>query len=115
MNINEYVEQLRVIANQREAESAQSIELFQSRILGMMRDYEITMGEALCWDYEGFENDIATQLADKTLEADFDFYLWQNNVYATRLGSLATEVFFGRQQDLIVRPYKGTSPEKMDK
>ena len=98
-----------------QAESKQAIEVFQHRILSMMRDYEITMGEALSWDYEGFENDIATQLADNTLEADFDFYLWQNNVYASEIGKLATEVFFGREQDLYVRPYRGPLKSEMDK
>jgi hypothetical protein len=107
MDLKSYVQDLERIAAQRDAASKEAEELFQRRIMTMMRDYQISMGEALMWDYEGFENDIAFQMKDGTLEADFDFYLWQNNVYGSDIGTLCREIFFGREQDLVVRPLKG--------
>lgn len=109
MNIREYVRDLERISAQRDSDSIESVNLFQRRLLGMMREYDITLGEALMWDYEGFENDISTQLVEETLEKQFDFYLWQNNVYGTPAGDEATEVFFGRAQDLVIRIHKGKS------
>jgi len=69
----------------------------------MMADYNISMSKALLWDWHGFGADPLQSKRDGTLEADFLFYLWQNNVYGTDMGDIYCDVFFGRKEDLVLK------------
>lgn len=48
---------------------------FNTRIVSMMNDYDISMSEALEWDFEGFGNDVDRSEDEGMLEADFWYYL----------------------------------------
>lgn len=50
---------------------------FHARILGMMKDYQCTMQEALSWDFEGFEFDMRN-MSKELLIDEFHFYLVNN-------------------------------------
>lgn len=69
----------------------------------MMSDYNISMLKALLWDWEGFGADLRKSRRDGTLEQDFLFYLWQNNVFDSDIGNMAADVFLGRREDLVLK------------
>jgi hypothetical protein len=77
--------------------------LFNRRITSMMQDYDIPMSKALLWDWEGFGADVIQSKQDGNLEEDFLYYLWQNNVYGTRMGEIYADVFLGRVEDLVIK------------
>lgn len=52
---------------------------FNTRILGMMKDYQCTMQEALTWDFESFEFDIRG-MSVELLTDEFHFYLVNNGL-----------------------------------
>lgn len=82
-----------------------ALKVFRERIMSMMKDYNITMGTALLWDFEGFGNDLKSLLRENKLEDEFLFYLWQNNVYGVYTGEdhFYLDVFMGRRSDMVLK------------
>lgn len=80
---------------------------FTNRILGMMVDYEASMGEALLWDYESFGykvSHIYKSFGEAGIENSFRAYLSQNGV--TDSVDFYTDIFMGRDDDRVLRKMK---------
>jgi hypothetical protein len=80
-----------------------ALSIFGWRITGMMKEYDVSMAKALQWDFEGFGYDVRQCLMENSLEEDFMFYLWQNNVFGSKEGELFLNVFLGRAEDMIIK------------
>lgn len=99
----QYFEKLVKQSEIKDRDKELAANMFGQRITSMMRDYDISMSTALLWDFEGFENDVKTCIRHGTLEEDFMYYLWQNNVYGGKVGDIYLDVFMGRKEDFILK------------
>lgn len=75
---------------------------FRTRLVTMMKDYNISLNEAMEWDFEGFHNDVDRSEAEGMLEPDFHYYLFQNKVDPSHY-CWYTDIFMGRQSDMKLR------------
>ena len=76
-----------------------SLSIFNDRIVTMMKDYQISMRQALEWDFEGFENILQQSWEENMLEHDFKYYLWQNGIRDDYWPFYA-DIFMGRANDM---------------
>lgn len=77
-------------------------ENFNVRLISMMEDYGVSLSEALEWDFEGFHNNIDRSEREGMLEADFQYYLFQNTV-DPQLYQWYTDVFTGKLNDMVLK------------
>lgn len=77
-------------------------ENFNRRLISMMKEYGITLSDALEWDFEGFGNIVEVSEDEGMLEADFSYYLSQNGVDPDAW-SWYTDVFMGKIADLRLK------------
>lgn len=64
-----------------ERREANALEQFESRLKGMMKDYDIDMPTALRWDMESFDVKVQTALEDHgTAKQEIEFYLWKQDL-----------------------------------
>lgn len=77
---------------------------FNSRIIGMMADHEITMSEALWWDFEGVNYVEAAEVCKKggldLVRKQFRQYLTANGFTKTSNLDFYTDIFTGKSVDL---------------
>ena len=82
-----------------------NVDTFDDRILGMMADYQVSMGEALLWDFESF-GFTAALIYDKFgmsgIENRFRTYLLRNGIVGEN-ANFYTGIFIGRDNDRILR------------
>lgn len=87
---------------------------FSSRIIGMMRDNQCTMVEALLWDFESFGYNASEDYynhGSAYIESNFLKYLQDNGVNeATR--SFYLHVFMGREPDYGLRRINNNAKSK---
>lgn len=86
-----------------------SLETFNERIIGMMADNNISMSDALTWDFEGFEYDIPSLYkkgGEELVEAKFEIYLVRNGL-SIKDGKFYLDIFMGRTEDLALKPLDG--------
>lgn len=81
---------------------------FAERMIGMMKDYNITLFDALLWDFESYYVD-ATKIYSthgiRTLENTFIQYLEENGALAGEK-SFYTEIFMGRSENMELKDAK---------
>lgn len=71
--------------------------IFNERIIGMMRDNQCTMKEALEWDFEAFEFKLQNMDRD-LLRDEFVFYLVKNGIAVdSQLVTFYTSIILGGQ------------------
>lgn len=78
-------------AKQLKTEKA-SRAMFKSRIKGMMKEYDITLKEAIEWDMSGMD-----ALLDHSSPKDVDLYLFWNNVGFEFANKIMNELFGDRK------------------
>jgi hypothetical protein len=85
---------------------AESIAEFNTRLLGMMADYEISMSDAMTWDFESFGRSIKEIFelgGDAYVEHELDHYLWQNGINDYHNAKFYIDLFMGRANDFVVK------------
>lgn len=79
---------------------------FAKVIIGMMKDYNITMFDALLWDFESYPfvfgnaEKIYERSGAAILEATFKKYLTLNGVTAEEDKEFYTDIFMGRKNNM---------------
>ena len=76
---------------------------FAERIVGMMADYEITMFDALLWDFESFGFDSEQLFKSRginSLERSFRVYLVKNGIENVKDEDFYTDIFMGRSNNM---------------
>jgi hypothetical protein len=82
------------------------LKIFSDRIFGMMKDYEVSMGEALWWDFEGFHHNTLEYYKRggmELVEEKFHIYLEQNKIVEQGHKSFYVEIFMGRDDDIMLK------------
>lgn len=87
---------------------------YARRIVGMMADYEITMFDALLWDFDSFckRQDASAIYEDKgavVLERMFRKYLVTNGIEDSRDQDFYTDMFMGRSNNMGLTRYEEQS------
>jgi hypothetical protein len=85
---------------------AENLEDYNTRIVGMMMDYGISMSDAILWDFETFQRSIKEIFelgGDAYVEHEFYHYLWQNGINKPSDGKFYADMFMGRTNDLILK------------
>lgn len=81
---------------------------FATRIIDMMAEYQISMSEALLWDFESF-GFTATHIYDKFgmkgIENRFRTYLLRNGITGGN-ADFYTDIFVGRDNDKVLKKVK---------
>jgi hypothetical protein len=83
-----------------------TIEVFTKSIITMMIDYELTMFDALLWDFEGFgyETEKLNQVHGALgLEKYFRSYLLKNGIDDRPNIDFYADIFMGRSANLCVK------------
>ena len=78
---------------------------FSERIIGMMKDYDITMFDSLLWDFESFygdANEMFWKNGKDVLENTFNQYLCENGV-AEDYCAFYTDIFMGRSENMELK------------
>lgn len=78
-------------------------ESFSERIIGMMNDYDITMFDALLWDFESFGFDLNKIVEGRgvtSLERSFRVYLVKNGIEDSKDEDFFADVFMGRSNNM---------------
>lgn len=81
---------------------------FSERIIGMMKDYNITMFDAMLWDFESFYGDANEMFWKKgkdILEATFGQYLDENGVEQNHQ-AFYIDIFMGRSENMELKDAK---------
>lgn len=87
----------------------EAVDRFNERILGMMREYDIPMSEALWWDFEGFSYDVKIIFENggwPAIESEFTKYLRQNLIGTQKNLTFYRDVFTGKSKDLAIKEKK---------
>ena len=84
----------------------ESVDVFNTRILGMMADYGISMSDAMTWDFESFGRSVKEIFelgGDAYVEHELDHYLWQNSISSYDGVKFYTDLFMGRSNDVMLK------------
>lgn len=82
-----------------------NVETFDDRIIGMMADYQVSMAEALMWDFESFgftTKHIYDKFGMNGVENRFRTYLLRNGIVGQN-ADFYTNIFIGRDNDRILK------------
>ena len=85
---------------------AECVEVFNTRIIGMMADYGISMSDAMTWDFESFGRSVKEIFelgGDAYVEHELEHYLWQNGITSYDGIKFYTDLFMGRSNDVILK------------
>lgn len=91
-----------------------NIDTFNERIIGMMAEYNITMSEALLWDFEGFyftASHIYEKFGMRGLENRFRTYLLRNGLVGPK-ADFYVDIFLGRANDRVLEESDAKSEDK---
>lgn len=86
---------------------------FMNRIMGMMIDHQISMSEALLWDFESFgftTSLVYDKFGMKGVENRFRTYLLRNGLVGGQ-ADFYTDIFLGRENDRVLRRTKDAESE----
>lgn len=99
MNNDNYVKSLMDKVIQKENDYKKSHKIFIDRIISMMKDYDISMQEAILNDMDGFPD------APGATEMDFlyelDFYFWTNGLKLEDT-TLYIDIITGKHKDYVL-------------
>jgi hypothetical protein len=90
-----------------------NVDTFNDRIFGMMAEYQISMSEALLWDFESFgftTYEIYDKFGMKGVENRFRTYLLRNGLVGGNADFYA-DIFLGRENDRVLRRIKDAESE----
>lgn len=71
--------------------------IFMERLIQMMRDYSLTLGEAIEWDMEGFHT--APGANEMDFEYELDYYFWSNGLDYSK-SRFYSDIVDGRISDI---------------
>lgn len=99
MNTDNYIKSLMDKVNKKEKDYEDSHKVFIHRIISMMKDYDISMQEAILNDMDGFPDAPGANEMDFLYE--LDFYFWTNGLKLEDT-TLYLDIVTGKHKDYVL-------------
>lgn len=99
------IEDLGIAIEQEEVSESAQLKVLNERIIGMMIDYNISMVDAMAWDFESFGRSIKELYeigGEGYVEYEFEHYLWQNHIRKGDNIKFYSDVFMGRRNNFVL-------------
>lgn len=104
-NADDYINSLLNKINDREKDYKLNNSVYIKRIISMMKDYDLSMKDAILWDMDGFME--APSANDMDFLYELDFYFWSNGLKLEDT-VLYHDVVTGKDTDYVLSTLKIT-------
>lgn len=104
-NADDYINSLLNKINDREKDYKLNNSVYIKRIISMMKDYDLSMKDAILWDMDGFME--APGANDMDFLYELDFYFWSNGLKLEDT-VLYHDVVTGKDTDYVLSTLKIT-------